>query len=519
MKNIFLSIPLLIIGLGITSCKNIIVRDIGSIMKNSDAVDCYPSISPDYLDVTIPFNISPLNFVVKENGAAFCVHVFSSRGEAITIQTKRPQIRIPLKQWRTLLSENRGNKLHFDVYVKSQDKKWTKYKTIENYIAAERIDSYLFFRTLSVLYNYSRDLRIYQKNLENNDETEVLNAMNFFPGCCNCHTLLNNDPNKMFIHVRTQDYGGSALIAVDGKIQKINAKFQYTSWHPSGKFAAYSSNKVDQCFHSVWKDPRDVFDHSSDIFVYNIKKQHIDTVPQLSQGHILETWPNWSPDGRYLYFCSGPILWDDMKANPPPNLEKLQYSLMRIAYNVGSDTWGGDIDTVLPAEETGLSISQPRISPDGRFILFCMHQYGNSPYSQMSSDLYLLDIQSNKYAALDINSEFSESWHTWAINSRWIAFTSKREGGILARIYISYLDNNGKAHKAFILPQKDPAFYDSFIKVHNVPEFASAAFPISQKDLVRLIRSPDRIDVNIPVTGATPRSRQGELPWRSARPK
>ena len=141
---------------------------------------------------------------------------------------------------------------------------------------------------------------------------------------------------------------------------------------------------------------------------------------------------------------------------PPENYEKLKYDLRRISYDVATDQWG-QAETVLSAEETGQSILLPRISPDGRFLVFCMCRYGCFPVYQPSSDLYLMDLATRQYRKLAINSEFSESWHSWSSNSRWIAFSSKRQGGLFTRTYLSYVDQAGTAHKPFVLPQQDPS--------------------------------------------------------------
>ena len=462
------------------------------------------ALRPDYTGITIPRNIGPLNFVVSDSGASFLVRIHSARGEPITIYSRKPAIRIPLRQWKALLSENSGETLKIDICAQQPDKSWRSYSTIENAISQDRIDPFIMYRTLSVLYSYSRDICLYQRNLETNTETEMLNALNFFPGCCNCHTFQNNDPSRALFQVRTQDHGSPALLVENGHVNKIDTKIGYSSWHPSGKLVVYSVNKVDQCFHAAWKDIRDAFDFTSGLRVYMIEKHAVVTVPKIFQEAALETWPCWAPDGKHLYFSSGPILWTDFKTQPPDNLDKVRYSLMRISYDISTDAWG-DVDTVLSANVTGKSITQPRISPDGKFLLFCMHQYGPSPYLQKSSDLYMMDLKTKEYASLAVNSVWSESWHSWSSNGRWIAFSSKRNGGILGRIYFSHIDTSGKASKPFILPQSDPLFYDSFIKVYNVPEFAISRFTVNQRDLVSAIRSSRKLAVDVPaITGATP---------------
>ena len=81
-----------------------------------------------------------------------------------------------------------------------------------------------------------------------------------------------------------------------------------------------------------------------------------------------------------------------------------------------------------------------------------------------------MDIKSGEYSKMNVNSNQSESYHSWAGNSRWIVFSSKRMDGLLARPHFSYIDDDGKAHKPFLLPQKDPEFYTTFFKTYNRPE-------------------------------------------------
>jgi hypothetical protein len=486
---------------GICSCNS---YRFDAAVQKSVTVDRLPHSDPDYNGITIPRNIGPMNFTVLDSGTAYFVRLSSDAGRPIVLFSRDGRIRIPQKQWSALLSKNPGGRLCIAVYARTADNIWHGFKPIQDSISSDRIDPLLMYRTLSVLYNYSRDICIYQRNIETNRETEVLNALNFFPGCTNCHTLWNNSPAKALIHVRTQDFGNSALVIDGNSITKINTKLGYSTWHPSGKLAVCSINKVNQCFHSTWKDPRDAFDLTSGLVVYDAVRKKVVTVPQIFQEKALETWPCWSPDGKYLYFSSGPVLWTDFKTVPPDGLENVRYSLMRIPYDEAKDAWGA-VETVLSADKTGLSITEPRISPDGKFLVFCMHRYGPSPYLQQSSDLYLMDMATKAFSRMPVNSDEAESWHCWSANSRWMVFTSKRINGILARIYFCHIDKTGAASKPFLMPQADPGFYASFIKSYNVPELSTTPFSVTQSDLVRAVKSAGRIDDSMPVTSATPR--------------
>jgi dipeptidyl aminopeptidase/acylaminoacyl peptidase len=468
------------------------------------------SIEPDYTNLSIPANIAPLNFSIKEAGTQFFVRIYSEKGAEIKIISKKPEIIIPVKKWRRLLDANRGGKVFFDVYVKDRQNQWEKYQTVTNTIAQEDIDAYIVYRLIKPAFNYWKHSDIHQRCLEDYYESVVFDGQSFAhsstcAGCCaNCHTFLNNSPDKMFLGVRSDDYGAITILKTGKTVDKIGTKFGYTAWHPSGRVAVYSVNKVDQFFHTNRVETRDVLDLDSRLLYYLVDTKTVSTHPAISDVNRLETFPAWSPDGKYLYFCSAPVLWKDRNKVPPDNYEKVKYDLMRIGYDVEQDKWG-ELETVLSSEKTGLSILLPRISPDGRYLLFCMCKYSCFPLYQQDSDIYMMDLKTGEYNKLDINSDYPESWHSWSSNSRWIAFSSKRQGLPFTRTYISYVDKSGKAHKPFILPQKDPAFYDSFAMTCNVPEFITAPIDVSNREIARAIQSSDEIKVLLPITGATPK--------------
>jgi hypothetical protein len=484
-------------------------------IKNYTTVIRPAQISPDYSRTVIPPNIAPLNFVVLETGTKYMVKIYSSTKKTIDVYSRTGVIKIPPRRWQKLLNDNRGQKLSTDIYVKNKSGTWKRYETISNTIAKENIDDYLVYRFIKPIFSKWKNVAIYQRNLSNFDRKEILHGKNFGGSCINCHSFVQNSPDRMTIGMRSPVYGSATLLGVDGKVSKVGAKWGYTAWHPSGKIAVYSINKTRQFFHTAGMSNRDVVDLDSALCYYHVDKQDVKSHPNIAEKDRLETYPTWSPDGKYLYFCSAPILWEDRDQIPPDNFDQVKYDLRRISYDLERDEWGKS-ETVLSAKETNLSILMPRISPDGRFLIFCMCRYGCFPVYQPSSDLYLMDLQTGQYRKLDINSEYAESWHSWSSNSRWIAFSSKRRGGLFTRTYFSYVDEAGKVHKPFILPQKDPQIYDSMLQTYSVPELITGPVRYSSKDLIRAARSSEKIEVEIPLTGATPKT-EGMEPWQQVR--
>ncbi len=484
--------------------------------RNYTPVGRAAEIRPDYTSIVIPPNIAPLNFLVLEPGEKYLVKIHSVAGEVITVSSRKGRIKIPAKKWKSLLNKNRGNDLFFDIFVKAPDGRWSLYDAVTNTVAKEDIDAYVTYRIMTPSsYYYFKKIGVYQQNLENCDKSVVFINSNLYGyGCANCHTFVNNSADKMLIGVRTADHGDGTLLVDNGSVSKIGSKFGYTSWHPSGRLAAYSINKVRQFYHLSGQEIHDVVDLDSSIVYYSVGSQAVQTTAALSDKDRLETYPTWAPDGKYLYFCSAPILWQDRNHLPPENYNKLKYDLKRISYDIQTDRWG-ETETVLSANDTDLSILLPRISPDGRFLLFCMCEYGCFPVYQPSSDLYLMDLEKGDYRKLAVNSENSESWHSWSSNSRWIAFSSKRQGGLFTKIYLSYVDENGKVYKPFVIPQKNPEFYDSLFKVYSVPELTSGQIEIAPEFLNLAAYGSHEIDVDIPITGATPTANPVDMePWR-----
>jgi hypothetical protein len=138
---------------------------------------------------------------------------------------------------------------------------------------------------------------------------------------------------------------------------------------------------------------------------------------------------------------------------------------------------------------------EPNISPD----------YSGVVIPPNIAPLSFRILEPGRAYAVTIHSEFSESWHSWSSNSRWIAFSSKREGGLFTRTYFSYVDEAGTAHKPLVLPQQDPAYYDSLLETYSVPELVKGPVAVSQSRLARAARARPTITPEIPITGATPK--------------
>ena len=324
-----LVLPALVTALFVTSCKD-------ERSQASVTVARPPRITPDYAGIVIPPNIAPLNFRIDEPGDRYIARIHSASGDPIEIVGRTGEILIPPARWKSLLSANAGQELHVDVYVRTATGTWSQYETLTNTIAPEAIDSHLVYRFMMPSSYFPKPMRICQRNLESFEEQVLLDTQSFGNGCANCHAFVNNRPDQMLLGIRSTSFPSATVYVHDGRIEKIGAKFGYTAWHPSGKLAAYSINDVRQFFHTAQAEIHDVIDLDSLIVYYDVARNETKTAPALSDKNRLETYPAWSPDGKYLYFCSASLLWKDSETVPPKRYQEVQYDLMRIGYDVES---------------------------------------------------------------------------------------------------------------------------------------------------------------------------------------
>ena len=447
-------------------------------------------IEPDYSGIEVPPNIAPLNFSIKEAGQEYFVRIHSHHGEPIRIQNSSGNIHIPKESWKNLLAENLGQQLILDIFIKNQANQWIHFDSVVNRIAQESMDGYLTYRRFGPLFNHFRKMGIFQRSLETFDEKPVLLNQMTSNNCMNCHNFWQNGTDRWLLHLRGAP-STSMLLIVDGKVQRIDTKTKfngataYPAWHPSGKLIAFSVSKLQLFFHQIG-ECRDVLDSYSDIVLYDIPTNTITTTPEIASPERMEIWPAWSPDGKFLYFCSAPKLETFENPNQPGDLayDKIKYDLMRIAYDPVSRTWG-KLETVISSTEIGLSITEPRVSPDGRFVLFTAAQYSQFPIYLPSADLYLLDVASGKWKKLDINSDKADSFHSWSSNSRWFVFSSKRYDNLITMPYFSHIDSLGNVSKPFVLPQENPLFYETCLELYNVPEFTKEPIRVSPQILAK----------------------------------
>lgn len=209
------------------------------------------------------------------------------------------------------------------------------------------------------------------------------------------------------------------------------------------------------------------------------------TTKAISSENAFETFPCFSADGQSLYFASA-VAVDTVERN----YEKVKYSICRIAFNTENQTFGEKVDTLYNARTEGRSAVFPRISPDGRLLVFTVSDYGNFTIWHRDAELYVTDLKTDDTRALtEINSEDVESYHSFCSNGRWMVFSSRRDDGLYTRPYFTHIDSLGQFSKPFMLPQKDPRnYYLMQNNSYNIPEFIKREVDLNTHDSYESLR-------------------------------
>lgn len=456
--------------------------------------DAHPDIFPDYKDVVVPVNIAPLNFnVLEPSEGKICLKVSYGEEERF-IPVRRGLASFGRRFWRSMMEEAYGKEVSMTVCVR-KDGSWTSFRPFNIKVVKDEIDPYLAYRLIPPGYTMWKEMSICQRNLENYKESRIYSNLQGRGNCVNCHSFRDRDPENMLFHLRSE-LGGTYIFRngvkerLDTKTDQTISALVYPFWHTSGDYVAFTVNITNEVVHTRNRNVVEVVDEASDVVVYDVNRHEIVTSDVLFSDGAFETFPTFSPDGRSLYFCSAEAV------EPMPlKFRDVKYSLCRVDFNPEDCTFGDKVDTLYNAVTQGGSVSFPRISPDGRHLAFTLSPYGNFSIWHKEADIYSIGLEDGSLACMDdLNSADVESYHSWSGNSRWLVVSSRRDDGLYTRPYISYVDEDGRAHKPFLLPQKNPKkFYDAQMYAYNIPEFISGKVQITGSEIAAFARETEGI--------------------------
>ncbi|MBQ5404976.1 MAG: PD40 domain-containing protein [Bacteroidales bacterium] len=481
MKHFFIIFSLLILS----SCS---VMVDGTLEK-----DCPPDLWPDYNGVTIPKNIAPLNFSTTSFDSLDRIEAVLKTfdGENYNFSGKN-YIDFPISDWREILKKSCGKKLEIFVTEFKNDKKYV-YKPFEIFVADSEIDSFLCYRLIAPGYQIYSRMGIYCRNLTDFQQNTVVDNRLINANCLNCHSFCKGNTDLASFHVRgnlnsTVLKNGNEITVCKAVTDKFKLNCVYPYWHPQGKYIAYSQNNTAQAFHCGDANRVEVYDMESRVVVYDIANNKLLTSPELNDKKTFTSEPSFSPDGKYLYFISADSL------NMSKHTKEVHYDICRIGFNPLDGSFSKEVDTLVNTSKDSLTSSFPRPSYDGKYLLYTRFNYGQFAIWHREADLWILNLETKEnYPLTNANSSNADSYHSWSQNSKWIVFESRRDDGFYTRAYIAYIDENGKAAKAFLLPQQSPEYNRKLMYSFNVPEFATKEFVFDKGVLESKLKSDTKL--------------------------
>ena len=454
-----------------------------------------PHIYPDYCDVTVPLNIAPLTF--EWDGQADEVVARFRAGDAEVV-CGGDKVQPDMDQWHTLTANAIGKAIGVEVFVRSGEQ-WSRYKPFSIYVSNDSIDPYISYRLISPSYVTYEELTLNQRCLENYDEQVMVDNMlcgtEISGQCVNCHNYQQYDPNRMQFHARQKD--GGTVIRYEGQLRKINMRNDsiisagvYPAWHPWLPIIVYSTNHTGQSFHTRNLNKIEVFDSASDLIAYDVQKNEVTNIENDSTE--FEVFPCWAPDGKTLYYCSAHFEFRDTVSHDTEVImraKEIRYNLYKKSFDPDTYTFGPR-QLVYRADSLDRSVTLPRVSPDGRYLMFTIGNYGVFHIWHHEADLCLMNLADGSIRPMDeINSADTESYHSWSSNGRWVIFSSRRDDGGYTRPFIAHIDADGRGSKPFELPQADPDYHRQFMKSYNIPEFMKGPVEVKPQDFARLLKN------------------------------
>jgi len=484
MNGVIYKIIIALVLCGLISCGN---------PQEVEICDEFPPIYPDYTEVTIPYNIAPLNFLMRNKPSQVEVSI-KGKTTGLLLRSNH-KVQFSGKRWQKVLETEKGGTLQVHVKAKVNGK-WIQYAPFSWYITEDKIDPYISYRLIEPGYEVWNAIQLRERNLESFTERVIADNNLTDNSCMNCHTYTKNDPSLSFFHLRGKN--GGTILNRNGELRKLNTQtadmvssLVYGEIHPSGKYGVFSSNVIIPEFHTLGNERLEVYDSASEVYLidFDANKIHIIPFPEKEGLKYLRSFPVFSPDGRTIYYCEA------SQVSLPDSIRHLKYNLHSISFNPETLNFGTEVDTLYSSALTGKSVCHPKISPDGKYLLYTVADYGTFPIWHRETELQMINLWTGETDDLqDVNGPCSDTYHSWSSNSRWFVFASKRDDGIYGKPYFAYIDREGKAHKPFVLPQRDPAHYDYTLKSYNIPELSTGPLPFSARDIEHIYRESEAED-------------------------
>ena len=334
--------------------------------------------------------------------------------------------------------------------------------------------------------------------LRNVSEPRSTVVMQNLPTCANCHSF-SGDGKTLGIDVDGPQndkalYGLvplSKVASIENKYvirwsafteQGSPKRFGFMSQiSPTGKYVVTSievpgtrgrrvDDRIYQGFYSYFGFGQVFYPTRGILAWYSRETGKLKPLPGADDPQYVQTGAFWSPDEKFLVFSRAtardpysPGQKASEFANSPDETQ-IQYDLYRVPFNDGE---GGRPERIVGASENGMSNDFPKVSPDGKWIVFVENKTGL--LMRPDSKLYIVPAAGGVARPLRSNQPVMNSWHSFSPNGRWLVFSSKSPSPY-TRLYLTHIDPDGNSTPA--IPVENATAANRAV---NIPEFVNIA--------------------------------------------
>ena len=330
-------------------------------------------------------------------------------------------------------------------------------------------------------------IRLIQWRLRDISKPESRVVLEAMPTCANCHSF-SADGKTLAMDLDGPDSDKGTYAITQIAPQTTIRREDVMTWNsfggrpsgsrtigfmsqisPDGRFAVstlneevYTANFRDYRFLQVFYPTRGI------LAIHNRAAKRIAPLPGAEDPRYVHTNAVWSPDGGYLVFARAqardpyPPGGRMAESANDPNELPVRYDLYRIPFNNGR---GGRAEPIQGASNNGRSNSFPKISPDGRWIVFV--QSRNGQLMRPDSELFIVPAQGGKARRMNCNTPLMNSWHSFSPNGRWMVFSSKSLSPY-TQMFLTHIDENGNDSPAILIGNSTASN-----RAVNIPEFVN----------------------------------------------
>ena len=377
--------------------------------------DSLPPIYPDYCNVTIPPNIAPLNFLMRDDAEQVEVKLKGKKIE-YTYISNNGKVQFPQTDWQEMLEREQGATIQVTIRALIGNE-WVVYRPFKWEITYDTLDAYLLYNSISP-------------------------------------DQLSDGGQWRERHIETFHE------------RKLPGKYRFKEAKPyfsPGRYIAFATCSPDAGLSISSDDFWVLYGKNSSLYLFDKTQKELREVSDSLAGKMTRAYPVLSPDGKWLYYCEAPSF-------DPDSLNDWRFSLYRTAFNLRTGRCESPMDTLYEAKAKGHTVTYLSLSPDGHDLLYTLSSYGMSPDWQQEADLQRMILPGQEIDSLQVvNSDAFDGQPFWASDGRWFVFNSKRGDKLYGKPYFCYVDSAGVAHKPFLLPQRDPAWYDYMLRSMDSP--------------------------------------------------